>query len=43
MGSIPGFSSLTDETLQDKMVTMTYDDKAGDFTVPLVCVLSPRT
>ena len=48
MGSIPGFSSLSDETLkrgsmtifQDKLLTRTDSDEAGDYVVPNV--LSPR-
>ena len=48
MGSIPGFSSLSDETLnqgpmtifQDKLLTRTDCDEAGDYVVPNV--LSPR-
>ena len=44
MGSIPGFSSLLDETLnrgpmtvfQDKLLTRTYCDEAGDYAVPNV-------
>ena len=48
MDSIPGFSSLLDETLnegpmtifQDKLLTRTDCDKAGDYVVPNV--LSPR-
>ena len=47
-GSIPGFSSLSDETLnrgpmtifQDKLLTKTYCDEAGDNVMPIV--LSPR-
>ena len=48
VGSIPGFSSLSDETLnrgpmtifQDKLLTITDCDEAGDYVVPNV--LSPR-
>ena len=48
MGSVPGFSSLSDETLnrgpmtvfQDKLLTRTDCDEAGDYVVPNV--LSPR-
>ena len=48
VGSIPGFSSLSDETLnrgpmtffQDKLLTRTDCDEAGDYVVPNV--LSPR-
>ena len=48
MGSIPGFSSLLDETLnpgpmttfQDKLLTKADCDEAGDYVVPNV--LSPR-
>ena len=48
MGSIPGFSSISDETLnrgpmtilQDKLLTRTDCDEAGDYVVPNV--LSPR-
>ena len=48
VGSIQDFSSLSDETLnggpmtifQDKLLTMTYFDEAGDYTVPNV--LRPR-
>ena len=48
MGSIPGFSSLSDETVnrgpmaifQDKLLTRTDCDEAGDYVVPNV--LSPR-
>ena len=48
MGSIPGFSILSDETLnrgpmtpfQDKLLTKTDCDEAGDYVVPNV--LSPR-
>ena len=48
MGSIPGFSSLSDETLnrgpmtifQAKLLTRTYCDEAGDYVVSNV--LSPR-
>ena len=48
MGSIPGFSSLTDETLNrgpmtifnDKRLRRTDCDKAGDYVVPNM--LSPR-
>ena len=48
MGSIPGLSSLSDETLnrgpmiifQDKLLTRTDCDEAGDYVVPNV--LSPR-
>ena len=44
MGSIPGFSSLSDETLnrgsktifQDKLPTRTYCDETGDYAVPNV-------
>ena len=47
MGSIPGFSSLSDETLnrgpmtifQDKLLTRTDCDEAGNYVVPNV--LSP--
>ena len=47
-GSIPDFSSRLDETLnrgpmtifQDKMLTRSYCDEAGDYAVPNV--LSPR-
>ena len=47
MGSNPGFSGLSDETLnqgpmtvfQDKLLTVTYCDEAEDYAVP---VLSPR-
>ena len=47
-GFDPGFSSLSDETLnrglmtifQDKLLTRTYCDEAGDYVVPNV--LSPR-
>ena len=42
VGSIPGFSSLSDETLnrgtmtifQDKLLTRKYCDEAGDYAVP---------
>ena len=48
MGSIPGYSSLSDETLnrgpmtifQDNLLTRTYCGEAGDYVVPNV--LSPR-
>ena len=48
MGSIPGLSSLSDETLnrgpmtifQDKLLTRTYCDEAGDYVMPNM--LSPR-
>ena len=48
MGSIPVFSSLSDETLnrglmtifQDKLLTRTDCDEAGDYVVPNE--LSPR-
>ena len=48
VGSNPGFSSLSDETLnrgpmtifQDKLLTRTECDEAGDYVVPNV--LSPR-
>ena len=48
MSSIPGFSSLSDETLnqgpktilQDKLLKRIYYDKAGYYAVPNV--LSPR-
>ena len=48
VGSIPGFSSLSDETLNrgpmtifhDKLLTRTDYDEAGDYVVPYV--LSPR-
>ena len=48
VGSIPGISSLSDETLnrgsmtifQDKLLTRTDSDEAGDYVVPNV--LSPR-
>ena len=48
MGSIPGFVRLSDETLnrgpitvfQDKLLTRTYCDEAGDYAVSNV--LSPR-
>ena len=48
VGSIPGFSSPSDETLnrgpmiifQDKLLTRTDFDEAGDYTVPYV--LCPR-
>ena len=40
VGSIPGLSSLLDETLsQDKLLTRTDSDEAGDYAVPNV--LSP--
>ena len=48
MGSIPRFSSRSDETLnrvsiaifQDKLLTRTYCDETGDYNTPNV--LSPR-
>ena len=49
MGSIPGFTSFSDETLNrgfltiflgDKLLTRTYCDEAGDYVAPNV--LSPR-
>ena len=44
MGSIPGFSSLSDETLnqdpmtifKDKLLTRVYFDEDGDYAVPNV-------
>ena len=40
VGSIPGFSSLSDETLNRGPMTKTDCDEAGDYVVPNV--LSPR-